>query len=52
MGICHSLSIINNEIMGDPIDLCMFQETGWELLEESKTRKGIKELRVLKRYDF
>ncbi|CAD8065143.1 unnamed protein product [Paramecium primaurelia] len=52
MGICHSLSIINNEIMGDPIDLCMFQETGWELLEESKIRKGVKEVSVLKRFDF
>ncbi|CAD8075516.1 unnamed protein product [Paramecium sonneborni] len=52
MGICHSLSIINNEIMGDPIDLCMFQETGWELLEESKAKKQMKEVIVIKRYDF
>ncbi|CAD8087978.1 unnamed protein product [Paramecium sonneborni] len=52
MAVCHSLSIINKEIMGDPIDLCMFQETGWELLEESKAKKGMKEIVVIKRYDF
>lgn len=30
---CHSLTIIDNEIIGDPLDLQMFEATGWELEE-------------------
>ncbi|XP_071805048.1 polyamine-transporting ATPase 13A3-like [Asterias amurensis] len=33
MATCHSLTIINGEISGDPIDLKMFQASGWELEE-------------------
>ena len=29
MATCHSLTIINGEISGDPIDLKMFQASGW-----------------------
>ena len=29
MATCHSLTIIENEISGDPLDLIMFQATGW-----------------------
>ncbi|ORX61792.1 putative P-type ATPase [Hesseltinella vesiculosa] len=48
MTTCHSLKIVHGELMGDPLDLKMFEFTGWEL-EESGTvsssqgvRKGAK----------
>ena len=33
MATCHSLTIINKELVGDPLELKMFESTGW-LLEE------------------
>ncbi|XP_046673122.1 polyamine-transporting ATPase 13A3-like isoform X2 [Homalodisca vitripennis] len=33
MVTCHSLTIIDNKISGDPLDLKMFESTGW-ILEE------------------
>lgn len=29
MATCHSLTIINNELSGDPLDLIMFEATDW-----------------------
>ena len=29
MATCHSLTIIEGEIAGDPLDVIMFQFTGW-----------------------
>lgn len=29
MATCHSLTIIQNQLSGDPIDLKMFDSTGW-----------------------
>nr|CAG8510149.1 13919_t:CDS:10 [Entrophospora candida] len=34
MTTCHSLKLVNNELIGDPLDLKMFQFTKW-ILEES-----------------
>ncbi|CAL1530484.1 unnamed protein product [Lymnaea stagnalis] len=33
MACCHSLTIIEKEIMGDPLDLIMFNATNWQLEE-------------------
>ncbi|XP_012263211.2 polyamine-transporting ATPase 13A3 isoform X1 [Athalia rosae] len=33
MVTCHSITIINNELSGDPLDLKMFESTGWNLEE-------------------
>ncbi|XP_069105845.1 polyamine-transporting ATPase 13A3-like [Argopecten irradians] len=33
MASCHSLTIIDNELCGDPLDLIMFEATGWDLEE-------------------
>jgi cation-transporting ATPase 13A3/4/5 len=33
MATCHSLTIINDELSGDPLDLKMFEATGWALEE-------------------
>ncbi|XP_075218287.1 polyamine-transporting ATPase 13A3-like isoform X2 [Lycorma delicatula] len=30
---CHSLTVIDNEICGDPLDITMFKATDWELEE-------------------
>ncbi|EDV45271.1 probable cation-transporting ATPase 13A3 isoform X1 [Drosophila erecta] len=31
MVTCHSITILNGRMMGDPLDLKMFQSTGWKL---------------------
>jgi len=33
MATCHSLTIIDGNIVGDPLDVKMFEATGWELEE-------------------
>ncbi|XP_014666012.1 PREDICTED: probable cation-transporting ATPase 13A3 isoform X2 [Priapulus caudatus] len=33
MAACHSLTVIDGDIVGDPLDLKMFESTGWELEE-------------------
>lgn len=35
MTTCHALKIVNNELVGDPLDLKMFEFTKWELEESS-----------------
>ena len=34
---CHSLTLIDNELIGDPLDIKMFQSTTWELEEAGKS---------------
>ncbi|KAJ8954194.1 hypothetical protein NQ318_005789 [Aromia moschata] len=33
MATCHSLSIIDNVLCGDPLDIKMFESTGWSLAD-------------------
>ena len=42
MATCHSLTTIENKLSGDPIDVIMFEGTGWSLEEttEESTQKG------------
>lgn len=41
MATCHSLNSINNELIGDPLDLKMFQFTQWQLEElDSKNEEN------------
>lgn len=35
MAVCHSLTYINGELAGDPLDLKMFEFTKWQLIEAS-----------------
>ncbi|XP_073848931.1 polyamine-transporting ATPase anne boleyn isoform X2 [Musca autumnalis] len=35
MVTCHSITIMNNKMMGDPLDLKMFESTGW-ILEDAQ----------------
>jgi cation-transporting P-type ATPase 13A2 len=41
MATCHSLKIVDGEVMGDPLDAKMFEFTGWTL-EESTTTVPLK----------
>jgi cation-transporting ATPase 13A3/4/5 len=33
LATCHSLKVVNNEVIGDPLDVKMFNFTGWTLEE-------------------
>lgn len=37
MATCHSLTVIDGEIRGDPLDLQMFQSIKWNLVEPSES---------------
>ena len=37
MATCHSLRVVNGEPIGDPLDIKMFEFTGW-LFEESERK--------------
>ncbi|KAI8915334.1 P-type ATPase-like protein [Powellomyces hirtus] len=41
MATCHSIKVVNDELMGDPMDLKMFEFTGWHI-EEGGHVKGLK----------
>lgn len=62
MSSCHSLRLIDDALVGDPLDVKMFEFTGWNFLEEfggmsvplvfdhvGKETKGYK---ILKEYEF
>ena len=36
LATCHSITYVNNELIGDPLDVKMFQSTGWILEEQSE----------------
>ncbi len=31
MACCHSLTLVNNELMGDPLEIEMFLKSGWTM---------------------
>ena len=39
MATCHSLRVVDGEIVGDPLDVKMFEFTGWSF-EEGEQRAG------------
>lgn len=56
---CHSLSIMDGQLQGDPIDLNMFIATGGIYEEPAFSTKELakilwksKDIRLIKRYDF
>jgi len=40
MATCHSLRVVDDEFIGDPLDLKMFQYTGWQFEEGSERPSG------------
>lgn len=41
MVTCHSITIMNDQLKGDPLDLKMFESTGW-VLEEANIKDDTK----------
>ncbi|KAI9746269.1 MAG: hypothetical protein M4579_007614 [Chaenotheca gracillima] len=39
MATCHSLRVVDDELVGDPLDLKMFEFTGWSF-DEGETKKA------------
>ena len=37
LATCHALKLINGEVLGDPLDIKMFEYTGWTL-DEGQSR--------------
>lgn len=35
MASCHSVTILDHKLSGDPMDVIMFAATGWQLEEQS-----------------
>lgn len=47
MASCHSITYVNNELIGDPLEIKMFESTEWELDEQnmvSNSAVGINDL--------
>ena len=40
LATCHSITYVNGNLIGDPLDVKMFEATEW-VLEESNLNKGI-----------
>jgi len=40
MATCHSLRVVDDEFIGDPLDLKMFQFTGWQFEEGAERPSG------------
>ncbi len=43
MATCHSLTIIDNDVMGDPLDLKMFNSINWVRAEDLTVLAGLLE---------
>ena len=39
MATCHSLRIVDDELLGDPLDVKMFEFTGWSFEESAQKAK-------------
>ncbi|KAK6458063.1 cation translocating P-type ATPase [Scheffersomyces xylosifermentans] len=57
MTACHSLRLIEDELLGDPLDAKMFEFTEWNYKEDQVTNKpvmylGDKQATILKEFEF
>ena len=43
MATCHSLRMVNGEYLGDPLDLKMFEFTGWSFEEKAQKTNAMEE---------
>lgn len=41
MACCHSLRVIDESLIGDPLDLSMFEFTKWQLNDQPSRHSGI-----------
>lgn len=49
---CHSLSQVNNEIMGDPIEKIALQTLGWKFMNDEVYGNNGEKVTILKRFPF
>jgi len=47
MASCHSITYVNDDLIGDPLDVKMFQATGWVLNEDNLGNAGANDEIVL-----
>lgn len=55
MATCHSLRLIDNELLGDPLDMKMFEFTTWKYSEEAdfpRVSNNDQQLKIVKEFDF
>ena len=43
MATCHSLRLVNGETLGDPLDLKMFEFTGWSFEENAQNANAVED---------
>lgn len=43
MATCHSLRKVNDEYLGDPLDLKMFEFTGWSFEENAQKANDVED---------
>lgn len=39
MAVCHAITYVHNELLGDPLEVKMFEMTKWKLIEEDHGTK-------------
>ncbi|RCH93756.1 hypothetical protein CU098_003001, partial [Rhizopus stolonifer] len=56
---CHAVTTLNDQLIGNPVDIEMFRATGWslsprpsEFVDSLISPKGQQHIHVLKRYEF
>jgi len=44
LATCHSITRVKGELIGDPLDVKMFEATGWSLTEDMDEIQNVDEL--------
>jgi cation-transporting ATPase 13A3/4/5 len=55
MACCHGLAWVKGKLVGDPLELKMFEVTKWELVESAdhvEVRNESNVMKVLRRFEF
>jgi len=56
LATCHAVTKYENKLIGQEVEVKMFEATGWNLIEEdgqpTKVSKNGKELKIVKRFEF
>lgn len=44
MACCHAITYVSNELVGDPLEIKMFEMTKWELIEDIQGSNSMAQL--------
>jgi magnesium-transporting ATPase (P-type) len=44
MACCHAITYVNNELVGDPLEIKMFEMSKWKLEEDNSGSNSITQL--------